>query len=92
MKVCTTLQGEESSGGFHDSMSSLGPVAFTCKSRTRPGAGMKSRGSGMECEQWNGCDWNGMWTVKECEQWNGMWTVEQSEAVEWSVNSGMGCG
>ena len=53
MKVCTTLQGEESSGGFHDSMSSLGPVAFTCKSRTRPGAGMKSRGSGLECGQWN---------------------------------------
>ena len=48
MKVCTTLQGEESLGGFHDSMSSLGPVAFTCKSRTRPGAGMK-RGSGLEC-------------------------------------------
>ena len=49
MKVCTTLQGEESLGGFHDSMSSLGPVAFTCKSRTRPGAGMKSKGSGLKC-------------------------------------------
>ena len=54
MKVCAALQVEEPCGGFHDSVSSLGPVAFTCKSRTRPGAGWKCRQWSVDNGQWSG--------------------------------------